>query len=192
MVKAIIFDCFGVLATESWTEFRIKHFGHSRTLFNKATRLSNQADAGQISHDDEIRETAELASLTPNEVVRQISQNIPNEPLFEYIRELKPKYKIGMLSNASANWLDRMFTPEHLALFDSIKLSFESGVAKPDAGAYEGIAESLSVKPEECVLIDDNQRHCAGGQDCGMKTILYKSFEQTKTDLKKLLADPKS
>lgn len=189
MVKAVIFDFFGVLVTESWKAFRTTHFSHDPALLEQVTEISNRADAGLISHQEEIRLTAELSGLPAQEVARQISLNTPNQPLLTYIGKLKRHYKIGLLSNASANWLDRMLTPEQLALFDVINLSFEVGFIKPDPRAYGAIAEKLGVEPGECILVDDNQRQCAGGADAGMKTVLYKDFEQAKADLEKLLAD---
>jgi putative hydrolase of the HAD superfamily len=189
MVKAIIFDCFGVLTSEGWLAFKAGQFGHDEALQRQATDLNKQADTGLISHEAFIRAVAELADIPVAEVRAAIDVNAPNEQLFTHIaNRLKPNYKLGLLSNAAANWLKELFTDEQIKLFDAISLSYEAGLLKPHPGAYEKIAEQLAVEPESCVFIDDQERHCTGAREAGMQAILYKDFEQMKTGLEKILA----
>ncbi len=193
MIKAIIFDCFGVLVTEGWLAFKNEYFGHDKKLLETASDISGRTDAGLISHEEAVRATAALAGITPEEFTKRVFTNVPNEPLFNYIRELKNNYKIGVLSNAGGNWLSDMFTPDQIALFDVVNLSYESGFVKPDRRAYILVAERLGVKPEECIFVDDIESQLRGASATGMKAVLYKNFEQTKADLEKLLAaDSKS
>lgn len=191
MIKAIIFDCFGVLVTEGWLSFKEKHFGTAPKLFARASELNRQADAGLISRSDFIDEIAKMAGLEANKVVEALTHNAPNEPLFAYIRELKPLYKIGVLSNASANRLDMLFTPEQIALFDAAVLSVESGFVKPHPEAYKKIAAELGIATGEAVFIDDQERHCTGAREAGMPAIVYRDFSQAKAELKAVLADSK-
>jgi putative hydrolase of the HAD superfamily len=122
-------------------------------------------------------------------VRKELDKNLPNEALFEYIETvLKPKYKVGMLSNAGADWLSELFTEDQLALFDATALSYETGITKPDTAAYQAIADTLDVGPAECVFVDDQERHCTGAREAGMQAILFKGFEQFKADLERLLA----
>lgn len=187
MIKAIVFDCFGVLASDGWLPFRTRHFGENAELLEEATSLNKQVDAGLADYDDFIHAVAALADVTEATARQEIESNVPDAQLFEYIRPLKAEYKIGMLSNAGANWLDKMFTPNQTALFDAVVLSYELGIVKPDARMYEAIASRLGVLPEECVFIDDQPRYLIGAQDIGMQTVLYENFEQFKTALEKLL-----
>jgi HAD superfamily hydrolase (TIGR01509 family) len=189
MIKAIIFDCFGVLTTEGWLPFKAKYFQGDAELNRQATELNQRADAGLISHQDFLEAVAELANVTPAEVSAAIDVNMANEQLFDYIAtHLKSKYKIGFLSNAAANWLKELFTREQLKLFDAISLSYEKGFIKPYPEAYEVIAGQLMLPVEACVLVDDQERHCAGARAAGMQAVLYKDFEQMKGDLEQILA----
>lgn len=188
MISAIIFDCFGVLMTDAWLPFRAKVFGHDPGLLEKATDIMKQADAGLMSHDDFILSIAELASVPAIDAKVAIEDNVPNESLFAYIYELKKDYKIGLLSNAADNWLEHMFTPEQLAAFDAVALSYEMGHIKPDVRAYEITAERLGVEVGECVFVDDQERYCTGAREAGMKAIWYRNLEQTRTELDKLLS----
>ena len=183
MIKAVIFDCFGVLSVDGWLPYKERHFGKNTELFDKATEVNKRADAGLISYEDFLQEVTNLAGI-------QIENNPPNEKLFDYIREsLKPKYKIGLLSNAAADWLEELFTPEQRKLIDATALSFELGFIKPDPESYQAIAERLDVKLDECVFIDDQNRYCEGAQEVGMQAVCYQNFEQTKQDLEKILAE---
>ena len=187
MIKAIVFDCFGVLATEAWLAFKAKHFGHDPELMKHVSDISHQADKGLISYDDAVRKTAELAGITPAEFRQAIGHNVPDEELFAYLRELKPNYKLGFLSNISDDYLHKIFTSEHLSLFDGIELSYKSGFIKPEAQAYKNAAQRLGVETNECVLVDDQERNITGARQAGMPAILYQDFEQFRTDLAKIL-----
>lgn len=188
MIRAIIFDCFGVLVSESWLAFKKRHFDGDSTRTDEATSLMQQADAGLLSQLDFISQIAELSGLSPEQVRDELDGNQPNEALFDYIRtELKPKYKIGMLSNAGADWLSELFTHEQLALFDAVALSFEMGFTKPEVDSYLSIAQKLGVEPQECVFLDDQERHCTGAREAGMVSILFTGFEEARSDLEEIL-----
>ncbi len=189
MISAIIFDCFGVLTTDCWLPFKAKAFGHDPDLFSEASNLNKRSNAGLISPHDFINGIAELASMSVPEAKKAIEDNVANEPLFAYIQELKKAFKIGMLSNASGDWLADMFAPEQLALFDAVALSYETGYIKPDLRAYEAIASRLGVDTPECVLIDDQELYCTAALEAGMKSIWYRDFEQTRNELNQLLKD---
>lgn len=189
MIKAIIFDCFGVLAVDGWLPFKEEHFGDNPELFDQATNLNKRSDAGLASYTDFIRDIAILAGVEESVVRGEIEHNPPNKRLFQLITtELKPNYKIGLLSNAGANWLGDIFTPEQNKLFDAVSLSFESGYIKPDVRAFEDIAAKLQVQPEECVFVDDQPRYGDGAQAAGMKFIAYSDFERCRAELTQILS----
>lgn len=189
MVKAIIFDCFGVLATETWLSFKAKHFGHDSELFQQVTDISHQADKGLISHEEAIQATSELAGISPAEFHQAIGpgRNTPNEELFLYIKELKAGHKLGLLSNVAGNYLHQIFTEGQLALFDAIVLSFKSGFIKPQPEAFANAAKELGVDISECVFIDDQERNVNGAREAGMKAILYRDVAQLRQELDTLL-----
>jgi len=187
MIKAVIFDCFGVLVAEGWLSFKERYLAHDPKAFAEASELNQQADAGLLSRQDFIEQVARLAKVDSSKVVVALTSNAPNEPLFNYIQQLKTDYKIGLLSNASANRLDTLFAPEQLGLFDATVLSVESGLIKPHPAAYEKIAEELGVTVDEAIFIDDQERHCTGARKAGMRAIRYQNFNQLKTKLDELL-----
>jgi epoxide hydrolase-like predicted phosphatase len=188
MIKAIIFDCFGVLASDGWLPFKRKYFGDDPALFEQAGDLNKQVDSGLADYNDFFTQLAELAHITPEAVREQIEQNPVNTELFDYIRDkLKPDYKLGILSNAGGNWLNDMFTDEQVALFDATTLSYEIGLTKPDPRVYQIAAQRLDVQPEECIFIDDQERYCAAAKELGMSAIIFTSTEQLIADLEAML-----
>jgi putative hydrolase of the HAD superfamily len=188
MIKAITFDCFGVLASDGWLPLRDKYFGGNPELIEKVTKLNREIDGGLSTYDDFIKRVSELAGLNESSVREQIENNIPDERLFQLIRDkIKPKYKLGMLSNAADNWLDEIFLPEQIKLFDAIALSYEMKVIKPDPKAYEIIAKRLNVEPSECLFVDDQERYCYGASKVGMQTIMYTNFLHFEEQIKPFL-----
>ena len=188
MIKAIIFDCFGVLASDGWLPFRELHFSKDPILLAKAITLNKNVDAGISKYDDFVKQVADLAGISELDARKDIENNIPNEELFYYIKdELKPSYKIGMLSNAGENWLDEIFTLEQVELFDTTALSYEIGSIKPDLITYQTVAKRLGIETSECVFIDDQLKYCEGAVKAGMQVINYINFAQMKSDLDHLL-----
>src|SRR3989344_7068338 len=189
MIKAIIFDCFGVLSTEGFRVFCDKYFENSPDKRATAQDLMDRSCLGNMSFDEFESGLASLGGTSVETVREYLNRNRPNEPLFKLIREeLKPKYKIGMLSNSSANWLNELFTPEDINLFDDIILSYEVRVTKPDPRIYRLAAERLGVETKQSVLVDDVKRYVEGAETVGMQAIWYRDFGQMKTELEMILS----
>jgi putative hydrolase of the HAD superfamily len=55
---------------------------------------------------------------------------------------------------------------------DAIVLSFEVGVAKPDAGIYRAALDALGARPEEAVFVDDQAAYCEGAEALGIRSFL--------------------
>lgn len=185
MIKAIIFDCFGVLVHDGWRPFREHHFSHDADLMERAIASNKRSDAGLQTHEDFIQEVAEMAIMDAAEARREIESNPADSELFELISKLKPHYKIGVLSNAGADWLDELFTPKQRDLFDGVVLSYQIGTIKPDPRMYETIAMRLGLEPHECLFVDDQPRYCEGAREIGMAAVAYESANQLTKELKK-------
>lgn len=183
MIKAIVFDCFGVLTADGWLPFKNKYFSDDEELFDKASKLNRQANAGLISYQDFVTEIAKLAGVSEEKVRYSVEHNLPDEAMFEYIASLKPKYQIGLLSNASGNWLPRIFSEGQINLFDAISLSFETGHIKPYPEAYQDILDKLGVEASAAIMIDDQARHCHGAEEAGLKAVLYEDLPQLKREI---------
>lgn len=187
MIKAIIFDCFGVLTTDGWLPLRNQQFGHNPDLLEQARELNRQVDAGAITYGAFITAIARLSHLSEQTVRTQIESNVPNNALFDLIRlKLKPHYKIGLLSNAADNWLPSLFTSDQIKLIDATAFSYELGLIKPQPEAYQAIAQRLGLAASDCLFVDDQSRYCTGAVTAGMQALHYSDLDQLTSDLTKL------
>jgi HAD superfamily hydrolase (TIGR01509 family) len=176
-----------VLTTDGWLPFKKKYFGSNPELFEEAGRINALADSGRISTVEFISQVASLANIPFDDAKREIQHNSTNTELFDYIEGLSSRYRIGMLSNASDNFLPELFTQEQLSFFTSFSLSCDTGYVKPDARAYNSIVSSLGVSIDECVFVDDQPRYIEGAKDIGLECILYKDLDSMITDLDYIL-----
>ena len=188
-MKAIIFDCFGVLYLNSTLHFYETYVPNYEALKPELLQLNKEADYGLITEAEQSRSVAELTGLS----LAFVSQHIrgihhPNQELISFSQSLRPQYKVGMLSNIGLHVMDGYFSvEERKKLFDATVLSGEEGIAKPHPYIYEIIANRLGVPAGECVMIDDIEDNCAGADAAGMKTIHYQNNTQLKNELEKLL-----
>lgn len=187
MIKAVIFDFFGVLVTEGFKQFLDNYFSDSKDKRQQAIDLVNQVDLGRISMDAFRTELGRLAGVTPEKVSEELGGNKPNKPLLSIIRRLKDDYKISILSNSSMDFPRKFLDADDIDLFDDIILSYRHGVVKPDPEIYKIAATRLGVEPEECLFIDDSLGHIEGAESVGMKGIYYRDIIQLKKDLETLL-----
>ncbi len=178
MIRAIIFDCFGVLAEDGWTPFKRKHILHDPKLVEEVARLGALTDKGVLSYDETIGAIAQLLDVTIPELRTAVDRKVPNEELFELIlNELKPHYKIGVLSNANYDVINELFAAEQAALFDAHVLSFDTQLLKPDRAMFELMAQRIKVEMKECLFVDDQVRHCKAAQSYGMEALHYIDYE---------------
>jgi HAD superfamily hydrolase (TIGR01509 family) len=185
MVQAIIFDCFGVLVRDGWIPFREQHFRHDPQQMQEAIESNRRVDAGLDTYEEFIHHVAQMAGISDAQARAEIETNPPNTELLSEIETaLKPRYKIGMLSNAAEDWLDELFTARQVALFDQTVLSYQIGAIKPNPVAYQAIADRLGVAVEACLLIDDQLHYCDGARAIGMQAIQYVDNIQLANELK--------
>ncbi len=108
--------------------------------------------------------------------------------LVNYIRSLRERYATALLSNA---WIDlRAVLIERWKIddaFDTMIISAEEGLMKPDARIYMLALERVSVTPSEAVFIDDFAHNIEGAQAVGMHGIHFISAERTMDELRELL-----
>lgn len=186
MIKAIIFDCFGVLTVDLWRAF-CDSLDSSVNL--EPLREFNRAfDRGLITKQQYLDGVEAIAGKRPPDIDIAYAPDTKNTLLLEYIRTLKRAYKTAILSNISNDWINQEFlSPEEQLLFDAQILSYQTGAIKPDPAMYQLACEKLGVAPEETVMVDDIERNVTAAKELGMKGIVYKDFKQFKRELALML-----
>jgi len=186
MVKALIFDCFGVLYWDDINQF------YNLVDPDKAQSLNDlmhACDHGYITGQDFLEQVADLAGVSTQEVAAVIrNKQSPNEALMARVTELKSIYKIGLLSNMGYDTLDEVFSQsQRKEMFDDVLISSEVGLIKPSQDLYELALERLGMAPDEVIFIDDRLPNIEGAQQLGMKTILFTTNKQFEHELARIL-----
>ena len=187
MIKAIIFDCFGVLTSDLWKEFCAGL--PAGVNVDRARELNRQYDAAVISRKEFFDQVHVVTGHRPPEVESLLGETATkNKHLLEYIKKLKKTYKIGLLSNVGSNWItDEFLNEDERLLFDDIIFSHSVLLAKPDPEIFHLAAERIGSAEENIVFIDDSEGHCLSAQSTGMQAIVYKDFVDMKRQLEQLL-----
>jgi len=186
MIRAVIFDCFGVLCSGSLDYMRSVVPTEKLQEFND---LSLAFDRDYVTRADYIAQAATLLRVPPAEI-HEIMQNycIRNELAVELVRSVHKTSKTALLSNVGRGFIDDFFTKHELEeLFDVVVLSSEVGCIKPNPAIYQLAADRLEVLPQECLMIDDSEANVAGARQAGMQGLQYQTLEQCQTELQSLL-----
>lgn len=190
MIKAIVFDCFGVLYVHHGPEFFRNNAKNYENIRSNLRDLSSQADYGLISQTEYEQQVSELTGISPGLINQHIVRGFGrNNELMDYIENnLRDDYKIGLLSNISRGTMEKFFTKkEREQLFDAAALSSETGMIKPSPSAYVHICEQLGIDTSEAIMIDDNPENCHGARLSGMQTVQYDGLVHLKRSLDSLL-----
>lgn len=186
-IKAIVFDCFGVLYTGSLAEMASHCSSEQDTkdLYD----ITRAADHGFVSRDDYIARVMELTHLSRQEICELMSSaQVRSRGVFSYARELKARgYKIAVLSNIGRDTIHRLFTEADYELFNAIVASGDIGVTKPHITAYDRMLERLRVQPSEAIMIDDAYSNVSGAIEAGMYGIVFTSLIDLKRRVEALL-----
>jgi len=109
-----------------------------------------------------------------------------DEGLVRWIRHLKGRYKIALLSNAS---LRLVTTLQELGIedcFDVVTISAQVGLMKPAPAIYRLTLERLGVAPHEAVFIDDNPANVEAAAALGLHAVCFTTREALWVELQAL------
>lgn len=187
MIKAVIFDCFGVIRPDTFiTAYREKG-GDPEADRDFIERTVRAANLGLIPSSRQI--VADRLGIAVEDWIHAVNHGVEVDmQLLGYIEELRKTYKTAVLSNAHKGRLKEIVGVEETErYFDLIVESGSLGFAKPDPEIYEYTADQLDVRFDECLFTDDREEYCQAARAVGMQTITYRSFDQFKRELEKQL-----
>lgn len=197
-IKAVIWDIGGVLMRTEDAAPRAElaaELGVTRDYLVELVFGGEQgarAQKGELTQKeiwDYAREQLNLSDgAYPDLRERFFAGDVLDMALIEYIRSLKPRYKIGIISNA---WSELPAALEEwgiLNVFDVIVGSGDEGIMKPNPLIFQIAMERLAVTPEEAVFVDDFIENIRGAREFGINAIHFQSRDQAVQDLEALLA----
>src|SRR5687768_10999752 len=120
MIRAIIFDYFGVICSDEYWQF-VKT---NKNINSEFGQLANDVNRGNIKWN-QFLQTVAIKTGQPLEKVTELYKNQRIHPeLVAYAKELGKKYKIGLLTNASREFIDSVFAQSKLnEVFSEIVVS---------------------------------------------------------------------
>ena len=190
MIKAVIFDCFGVIVADALQIICSELRQRDPAAADEVRDTVSLSNRGIADPDTSSRKVAAILGVSYEEYRSQIaSGEVKNVELLGYIQELRTSYKTALLSNIGKGSLLRRFSAEELVrYFDTVVASGDVGFAKPEPEIYEIAADRLGVRFDECVFTDDREEYCQGARAVGMHAILYTDYPQFKVALETLVS----
>ena len=196
-IKAVIWDIGGVINRTEDLDPRDKlasELGVTRDRLNylffygpEGTRAQN----GEITTEELIAYVRLDLSLADDEIPdlldRFFGGDIIDYPLVEFIRDLRPAYKTGIISNAWKGLPDILKKWGIEDAFDTVISSGDVGIMKPDPKIYSLALSALDIQPGEAVFIDDYTENIHGARSLGIHAIQFINRNQTLDELESLL-----
>ncbi|GLV60537.1 hypothetical protein KDH_73560 [Dictyobacter sp. S3.2.2.5] len=200
-ISALIFDLFDVLFLHG-ERLERRAFEHEHGLPDDAIEramlnspLFRAAIAGHVPEPELWRDVAGQLQLGQDSwwvVARAFYASIVlNAELAAYMRTLRPTYRLGILTNAPSDVRPLITGRFQLdQLVDTIVISAEERVHKPQPESYQLVMRRLDVSPGRCLFIDDGLPYVTAARDLGMQAIHFQSSQQTIADIQHILAQP--
>jgi len=95
-----------------------------------------------------------------------------NQPLLDYIGQLRKTNQVGFLSNAE-NFFYPYIQQKFLPYFDFGYASWELGIEKPDPQIYFKTLELQHLQPKDVIFIDDTPKNIIAAQNIGIQSVIY-------------------
>ena len=180
--SAVLFDFDGVILDSEWPIFQTW-----KNLFKREGQtLEQELYVNCIGSDfDTWSPQTHLESLTgksydwdTENAQRQVilEQDLvnanPMEGVIEIVKSLK-EHKTAVVSSSSHRWVDGWIEKlELMPYFETLVCRGDAPRIKPAPDLYIEAAKQLSVRPEECLVIEDSKNGMIAAHAAGMKTLI--------------------
>ena len=172
MIRAVIFDMFETLVTHyrSPLYFSAQMAADAGIDTDRFKELWHSTEADRSVGKVTFEEVLEMIFCqcgvsdrsTLNEIIakrktakRRCFENL-HSGVIPMLRELRSRgYLTGLISNCFSEESEVIRDSELMPMFDSVMLSYEQGVMKPDREIFARCVGELGVAPEDCLYIGD-------------------------------------
>ena len=197
--RAVFFDFGGVIQRTEYQaprqqlaqRFGMEYEDIDKLVFNSPSAV--KATVGEVSEKAHWEAIAQRLKIKNDEIEKVESEFFAGDmvdlSILQYLQSLRPRYKVGMISNAWSGMREYLVRQKIDTVFDTLTISAEVGEAKPDAKIYLLALEQAQVKASEAVFVDDVAKNIEACEKVGMKGILFKDPNESMKQLKKLLKE---
>ena len=198
MVKNIIFDLGNVLISFRPSEyFDKKKFPEAikTTILSDifSSKEWSMLDKGEITTPEAIEAIAKKSSLNKKEIAHIFNLRtdiiFPLDSNVKLLPELKKRgFKLYYLSNFPLDIFDEVKDGYYFfKYFDGGLISAAVKSSKPENLIYKIFIESYSLKPEECLFIDDIEINVRTAEVMGMKGLFTKGSLEISKEIEKTI-----
>lgn len=116
---------------------------------------------------------------------------IVSEEMVNFAKELRQKgLKIFLLSN---NFKERAEYYSHYPwmkeAIDKVYFSYQTGIVKPDKMAWQKILDENSLKSNECLYFDDQNKNIESAEGLGIKSFMFTDVSGLKEIISRNISD---
>jgi putative hydrolase of the HAD superfamily len=199
MIKAVIFDMGGVVCSSVGSEQVYDFLAEKlkvakKEIMSQLNDLEREYQQNKITRGELIStflsRLKKVGHFSPKGFYMEgYEENSPiNKEVMELAKDLRKKYKVGMLTNTINEHYevhrkrgDYQIFEEYLVASNKVRMR------KPHKEIYLYTLDKMGVKPEEALFIDDKERNLETARKLGMKVILAKNPKQIVADVEKIL-----
>ena len=189
-IKNIIFDLGDVIlnidvpvASKSFAELSGREQAEILELFSK-NALFRQFETGELdeagfrNYVRKILEFSDLSDEAIDTAWNSLLLDLPPERV-ELLQNLSKNYRLFLLSNTSSIHITQVNKILEAStgvkklddLFETVFLSYEMGLMKPDPRIYQKVLEQAGLKAEETLFLDDSRDNIEAASLLGIDTI---------------------
>ena len=177
MDKWVVLDAMGVVfVVGDDTNDLLVPFVQERMPDVSRDRINDvylSASLGNLTSQAFWREVG-LADMYPEIESEYLDSQLTIDPHFaDVATKLAEQYRLGLISNDLSEWscyLRAKFAP---GVFETVIISADVGIRKPDRRIYECFLSEAKVAPEDCVFVDDRAKNLKPANELGMKTVRF-------------------
>jgi HAD superfamily hydrolase (TIGR01509 family) len=191
--RVLLFDVGGVLVQLSGVETMLKWMGENATSDEMWRMWLHSApvrefERGRIGAAEfAVAVTAEFRlPVKPQEFLDSFTGWVTGlyPGTLEMLSQIPDSYQRAVLSNSNAVHWSRVIDDLRLgAAFEHQFVSHLTGRIKPDADAFQYVAESLGCRPEQVLFLDDNIINVEAAKRFGMQAIRVQGIGETRRAL---------
>lgn len=194
-IKAIIFDMDGVLIDAKEWHYEalnraLELFGYTISRFEHLVSydgLPTRRKLQMLSMEKGLPEGLHDFIDQVKQIYTQEIVHTHCKPVFyhEYaLAHLKAHgYKLGVASNSVRDSVELMLTKSNLIHYLDVVLSNQDvKKAKPDPEIYQTAIKKLKLKPEQCLIIEDNERGIKAAKASGAHLMVVSAVEEVNLE----------
>lgn len=185
MIKAVIFDFFGVICSDEYWRF----VAVDKELRGSFHVLADEVSLGTLSWNDFMAEVAKATGRSIEEVSVMYESEHLDPRMLHLVAKLHKKYKTALLTNAHHEFIDPILERTNAKeYFDAVVVSSRAGAIKPDKKIFDAVLQELGLSASECIFIDDVERYTVAASELGFRAVHFTDYENLIERLDALLS----